>query len=62
MSLSITTKACSIWIFHSNYSKPSFRQIISKNIRDEKNKLTNTLKTLHQATTNDSYESVYLFW
>jgi uncharacterized protein YydD (DUF2326 family) len=49
-------------IFHSNYSKPSFRQIISKNIRDEKNKLTNTLKTLHQATTNDSYESVYLFW
>lgn len=49
-------------IFHSNYSKPSFRQIISKNIRDEKNKLTNTLKILHQSTTNDIYESVYLFW
>ena len=49
-------------IFHSNYIKPSFRQIISKNIRDEKNKLTNTLKILHQSTTNDIYESVYLFW
>ena len=49
-------------IFHSNYSKPTFRQIIAKNIRDEKNKLTNTLKILHQSTTNDIYESVYLFW
>ena len=49
-------------IFNSNYDKPSFRQLISKNIRDEKNKLTNTLKVLHNTTTNDIYESVYLFW
>lgn len=49
-------------IFHSNYNKPTFRQVIAKNIRDEKNKLTNTLKVLHGSTTNDIYESVYLFW
>ena len=49
-------------IFNSDYDKPSFRELISKNIRDEKNKLINTLKVLHSTTKNNIYESVYLFW
>ena len=49
-------------IFNSNIAKPSFRQIISKNIRDEKNKLQNTVKVLHTTTTKEEYEALYLFW
>jgi len=49
-------------IFHSSEKKPTFRQIISKNIRDEKNKLLNTIKVLHPTTTQEEYESLYLFW
>lgn len=49
-------------ILHSSQGKPTFRQIISKNIRDEKNKLLNTIKVLHPTTTQDKYESLYLFW
>ena len=49
-------------IFHSSQKKPTFRQIISKNIRDEKNKLLNTIKVLHPTTTQEEYESLYLFW
>lgn len=49
-------------IFKSSEPKPSFRQIISKNIRDEKNRLLNTLKVLHSTTTLEEYEALYLFW
>ncbi len=49
-------------IFHSNTDKPTFRQIISKNIRDEKNRLQNTVKVLHATTTDQEYEALYLFW
>lgn len=49
-------------IFNSSQKKPSFRQIISKNIRDEKNKLTNTVKVLHNSVTKEQYEALYLFW
>lgn len=49
-------------IFHSEEEKPTFRQIISKNIRDEKNRLQNTLKVLHATTTRDVYEPLFLFW
>jgi len=49
-------------IFKSSERKPSFRQIISKNIRDEKNKLTNTVKVLHNTVTKEEYEALYLFW
>ncbi|NRB11306.1 MAG: DUF2326 domain-containing protein [Rickettsiaceae bacterium] len=49
-------------IFNSKIEKPSFRQIISKNIRDEKNRLVNTVKTLHPTSTNEEYEALYLFW
>ena len=47
------TKELKKLIFNSEEEKPTFRQIISKNIRDEKNRLQNTLKVLHVATTND---------
>ncbi|WBL44259.1 DUF2326 domain-containing protein [Algoriphagus halophytocola] len=49
-------------IFNSSSSKPTFRQIISKNIRDEKNRLQNTVKVLHPTTTMEEYEALYLFW
>jgi uncharacterized protein YydD (DUF2326 family) len=49
-------------IFKSTSEKPTFRQIISKNIRDEKNKLSNTLKVLNPYTSLEEYESLYLFW
>lgn len=49
-------------IFHSKKDKPTFRQIISKNIRDEKNRLVNTVKVLHATTTHQEYEALYLFW
>ena len=42
--------------------KPTFRQIISKNIRYEKNRLVNTIKVLHQNTTPEEYEPLFLFW
>jgi len=49
-------------IFDSESPRPSFRQIISKNIRDEKNKLQNTIRVLHATVTDDTYEPLYLFW
>ena len=49
-------------IFHSEIKKPSLRQVVSKNIRDEKNKLENTLQVLHGAARKNDYEALYLFW
>lgn len=49
-------------IFKSTAEKPKFRQIIAKNIRDEKNRVVHTLKVLSPYTTIEEYESVYLFW
>ena len=49
-------------IFKNNHDKPTFRQIISKNIRDEKSKLTNTVRVLHSTTRLEEYEALYLFW
>lgn len=49
-------------IFKSDAEKPTFRQIISKNIRDEKNKLSNIVKLLHNTTRPEEYEALYLFW
>lgn len=56
------TKELKKRIFNSEEEKPTFRQIISKNIRDEKNRLQNTLKVLHATTTKDEYEPLFLFW
>lgn len=49
-------------IFNSTLQKPKFRQLISKNIRDEKNKLIHTLKVLNAYTTDVEYELLFLFW
>jgi uncharacterized protein YydD (DUF2326 family) len=48
--------------FHTTVDKPTFRQIISKNIRYEKNRLENTVKVLHNTVTKEVYETLYLFW
>ena len=49
-------------ILETNVDKPTFRQIISRNIRDEKNKLVNTIQVLHQTTTMEEYEALFFFW
>lgn len=49
-------------IFKTYVDKPTFRQIISKNIRDEKNKLANIVKVLHAYTKPEEYEALFLFW
>jgi uncharacterized protein YydD (DUF2326 family) len=49
-------------IFKSTKEKPTFRQIIAKNIRDDENRIKNTLKVLHSTTTQEEYEALYLFW
>jgi uncharacterized protein YydD (DUF2326 family) len=61
-SLSDFTKKLKEIFFKSESDKPSFRQIISKNIRDEKNRLAHTVKVLHHNTTLEEYEALYLFW
>ena len=55
-------KALKKEIFNSDVDKPTFRQIISKNIRDEKNKMTNIVKVLNSFASNEVYEALYLFW
>lgn len=49
-------------IFKSKNKKPTFRQIISRNVRDEKDKLINVLRVLYPTTKQEEYESLYLFW
>lgn len=49
-------------IFKTDVEKPTFRQIVSKNIRDEKNKLANIVKVLNPYTATEEYEALYLFW
>ena len=49
-------------LFGDCAEKPTFRQIISKNIRYEKNRLVNTIKVLHQNTNCEEYETLFLFW
>jgi uncharacterized protein YydD (DUF2326 family) len=49
-------------LFPRHYgSKPTFRQIISHNIRYKDLSLTNTLKTLDGFTRHDEYETLHLF-
>jgi len=43
-------------IFNTDVEKPTFKQIVSKNIRDEKNKLTNIVKVLNPYTKIEEYE------
>jgi uncharacterized protein YydD (DUF2326 family) len=55
-------KALKKEIFKSEVDKPTFKQIISKNIRDEKNKMANIVKVLNSFTRIEEYEALYLFW
>lgn len=49
-------------IFPDHFSaKPSFRQIISHNIRYRDENINNTLKTLDKYTSDAEYETLYLF-
>ena len=49
-------------IFNTTVKEPRFRQIISKNIRDEKNKMTNIVRVLNSFASNEVYEALFLFW
>lgn len=50
-------------IFKTKKDKPTFKQLKSKNIRDEKNKLVNTIKVLPpNVITDATYEALHLFW
>lgn len=49
-------------VFHTEVEKPTFKQIVSKNIRDEKNKLVNIVKVLNHYTKIEEYEALFLFW
>lgn len=55
-------KALKKEIFKSEVDKPTFKQIVSKNIRDEKNKMANIVKVLNSFTRTEEYEALYLFW
>lgn len=44
-----------------NTEKPTFRQIISHNIRYKDDSINNTLKTLNAFTTDIEYETLYLY-
>lgn len=44
-----------------NSEKPTFRQIISHNIRYKDENISNTLKTLNKYTSDVEYETLYLF-
>ncbi|WHP39100.1 MAG: hypothetical protein QJQ54_00270 [Mollicutes bacterium] len=48
-------------IYKDELNKPSFRNIIRKNIRNEKEKLLNIVKVLDKSANKQTYESVYLF-
>jgi len=49
-------------VFGSSIEKPTFKQIVSKNIRDEKSRLIYTVKVLNPYTRTDEYEALFLFW
>lgn len=44
-----------------NMNRPTFREIISHNIRYKDNSINNTLKTLDRYTSDAEYETLYLF-
>lgn len=50
-------------IFDTSSEQPTLKQLKSKNIRDEKNKLINTIRVLPpNIITNATYETLHLFW
>lgn len=49
-------------IFNSQLEKPSFRQVICRNVRHSSEALNHTLKPLHSTVSNSEYEAIYLYW
>jgi uncharacterized protein YydD (DUF2326 family) len=49
-------------ILDSRLEKPSFRQVICRNMRHSFQALNHTVKPLHATTSNAEYEAVYLYW
>ena len=56
------SKKLKSFIFNTTSDKPTFKQLKSKNIRDEKNKLINTIRVLSPYDTDVAYETLHLFW
>lgn len=48
-------------LFNNKNNKPSLRYLISKFIRNTPHKMSNTLRYLHNSTTDATYESVHLY-
>jgi len=48
--------------FNFSGDKPTFKQIKAKNIRDEAERLENTVKVLGSFAKSEEYEALYLFW
>lgn len=48
-------------VFRHTEDKPTIRQLVAKNIRDEKNKLNHILKVLNAYTSGIEYETLYQF-
>ncbi len=48
-------------LFDYESGKPSYRNLLSKFVRDTPHRMSNTLRFLHNTTTNAVYESVHLF-
>ena len=55
-------KALAEIILGSRLEKPSFRQVIGRNVRYSSQSLSYTLKPLHLITSNAEYEAIYLYW
>ncbi len=49
-------------IFGYEENKPTFKQLKAKNIRDEAERLENTVKVLGNFGKSEEYEALYLFW
>lgn len=49
-------------IFETEVDKPTFRQIVSKNIRVEKDRMDKIVKVLGAYVSNETYEALFLFW
>ena len=49
-------------ILKSKVDKPTFRQVISKNIRIDKDRMDKIVKVLGSFVSNETYEALYLFW
>lgn len=49
-------------LFFHDDKRPTFRQIISKNIRDDHERMSHIVRVLHATTTKVEYQTVYQFW